>query len=160
VDNPSTSPQEPRCPPDQGCANPRTALPEPPRHPRLIPVRTGLVRSIALESLWLSTSPVHLSTSLGLVVTLRHDLCLKHTRRSAETRVVPDGDRAATRRHGVWITVDNLSGATTPIDYRAIFAWRSCDEVGRRANRRHALAPSVGVVRAVSDEAEQVLSVT
>ena len=104
MDNLSTSPHQPRCQPGQGCANPRTALPEPPAHPRVIPVRTGVVRSLALDPPRLSTSAVHLSTSLLLLVTRGHDRCLKCTRRSAQTRVVPAGDSAATGRHGLWIT--------------------------------------------------------
>ena len=57
---------------------------------------------------------VHLSTLCLVAVTTRHDLCLKHTRRSVQTRAVPDDDSAATARHGLWITVDNPGNRDEP----------------------------------------------
>src|SRR5215213_6266882 len=91
-------------PAGQGCANPRTTLPDAPSHPRLVPVTAGVVRSIALDPPRLSTLAVHLSTSLLPPVTRWHDRCLNCTRRSAQTRVVPDGDTASPGRHRLWIT--------------------------------------------------------
>lgn len=77
---------------------------ESPRCPRLIPTETGIARSVFPNLPRLSTPTVHLSTLPLLSVTRRHDPCLKYTRRSAQTRPVPDGDTAATACHGLWIT--------------------------------------------------------
>ena len=147
MDNPSTSPQQPRCPPGQGCANPRTALPRLPHHPRVIPARPGLVRSRVPEPPRLSTSAVHLSTSPLLLVTQRHGACLKITHRAAQTGHVTDGDSAATARHGMWITVDNSRTATDLIDWVAIGGWDTLAEIGRRSRGMLGHFPSSVILR-------------
>src|SRR5215207_5741208 len=99
---------------DQGCANPRTAHLNPAVHPRAIPRETTVVRGIFPNPSRLSTRPVHLSTSPLLLVTSGHDLCLKHTHRSAKTRPVTGGVNMATGCHGLWITSGQLRNGQEP----------------------------------------------